>query len=307
MAGQMQQNRGAVPILKGVSVPLVTPFHEDGQINFDALNELVGRLIRAGIHGLMVAGTTGEGPALSMEERCQLAEAVIRQVHGEIPVVVQVGAVTTRDTIQMAKHAVTRGADAISIVCPFFFGHSEDALIDHFCRVAASVPDQFPVYLYNIPQRTGNSISPRVSAAVADRCPNVVGEKDSSGDLGLIIGKLEARKPYDLISGADMLILSSLVLGAKSAIVATANLFPELFIALFQAYWKGDLHEAEGIQSRLNKAIRVSTTEIAMMKGILSATGIAVGVPRPPKAQANQQVVEKSVRDLRSMGLLKAE
>lgn len=294
----------AQTVLSGVSVPLITPFTENGQVNYAVARQLVDRLIAAGVSGLMVAGTTGEGPLLSTAERMSLAETVIMQSSGRVPVAVHAGAITTTEAIQLARHAVAAGADTVSIVCPYFFGLSEAAMIEHFCKVADSVPPDFPVYLYNIPQRTGNNISAAVSAAVAKRCPNVVGEKDSSGDLHLLAAKLATRQPYDLITGADMLVLSSLALGARAAIVASANVIPELYVALFAAYGHGDLAASQEAQSRINRAVALLRNDIAVFKSVITAQGIPVGPVRLPLPAVDQAIVQASLEALRAENLL---
>jgi dihydrodipicolinate synthase/N-acetylneuraminate lyase len=294
----------AQPVLSGVSVPLITPFSENGQVNYAAARLLVDRLIAAGVNGLMVAGTTGEGPLLSTAERMSLAETVIMQAAGRVPVAVHAGAITTAEAIQLARHAVAAGADTVSIVCPFFFGLSDAAMIEHFCKVADSVPPEFPVYLYNIPQRTGNNVSAAVSAAVAKRCPNVIGEKDSSGDLHLLAAKLATRQPYDLITGADMLVLSSLALSARAAIVASANVIPELYVALFAAYGRADLAAAQQAQARINRAVALLGNDIAVFKAVVTAQGIPVGSVRSPLPAADPAIVQSSLEALRAENLL---
>ena len=296
----------ANPVLKGVSVPIVTPFTQDGQVDHSAARRLVEHLIQAGVHGLMTAGTTGEGPLLSAEERMALAETVIEQAAGRVPVAVHVGAITTAETIRMARHAVAVHANTISAVCPYFFGLPEAAQINHYCQVAKAVPADFPVYLYNIPHRTMNNISATVSAGVANRCSNVVGEKDSSGDLKLLAEKLNTRRPYDLISGADQLVLSSLIMGAHAAIVMSANVVPGLWAALFTAYWAGDWPTAQQVQSRLSRAVTYLRGDIALIKAVCAAQGIPVGSVRSPLPAASPDSVATCLAQFKSEGFLDA-
>src|SRR5438445_2400750 len=157
--------------LRGVYVPLLTPFQPDGELDPPALERLVDYVLAAGVHGLFVGGTTGEFPLLSTAERQQVAEVVVARAADRVPVVVHAGAPSTREPIQLARHAQDIGASAVAVVAPYFFPLSDEALVAHYVAVAAAVP-RLPVLLYNIPQRTGNELLPCVAAEIVRRCPN---------------------------------------------------------------------------------------------------------------------------------------
>jgi 4-hydroxy-tetrahydrodipicolinate synthase len=298
----MAQNR-----LSGVIVPLVTPFDSQLNINESVLRALVDRQIAAGVDALMVAGTTGEAPLLSLEERKRLAEVVVEQASGRVPVVAQVGTAATRESAVLAQHAHSCGAAAISVVCPYFFGIPDQALVEHFCQIAAAVPPDFPVYLYNIPQHTGNAISAAVSEAVAGHCLNVVGEKDSSGDLNLLAAKRQVRGgQFDLLIGSDALVLSALVLGACGAVAGNANVFPELFVNLFRAYRASNMSEAEQAQRQIYNSTSSFKANIALFKAALQAQGLDAGSVRPPLPPANDASKQACLDQLRDAGLLQA-
>lgn len=291
--------------LRGVIVALITPFHEDGSVNLAALEQLVDFLLGAGVHGLFVNGTTGEGPLLTPDERRTVAETVVRRARGRVPVIVQAGTPVTAETIAQVHHARACGADAAALLCPYYYRLDNDALIEHFCTVADSVPD-YPLYLYNIPQRTGNTISPEVTAAVAERCPNVVGEKDSSGDLSGIIAKQRTRGgDFEVLIGSDGLVLSSLVAGVQAAVSGNANVFPDLFVALFQAYWDGDLVAARAVQEKIHivRAALRDGADLSLIKGMLAHRGIPAGPVRPPLRTASPQVTAESHARLLAGGI----
>ncbi|CAG0947674.1 partial 4-hydroxy-tetrahydrodipicolinate synthase, partial [Anaerolineae bacterium] len=172
--------------VRGVIVPLVTPFKEDGTVNEKALQRLIEFLIRSGVHGVMPGGTTGEFALLTVEERQKLLEATLNTVNDRVLVLAQTGAVSTETTIALTRHAKAVGVVAATIITPYFVRLSEAALVEHYARVAQAVPD-FPLFLYNIPQMTGNNITPEVVAALVPRCPNIIGMKESSGNLGQLI------------------------------------------------------------------------------------------------------------------------
>jgi dihydrodipicolinate synthase/N-acetylneuraminate lyase len=293
--------------LSGVIVPLLTPFGANSEINQQVLYRLVDRLILAGVNGLMVAGTTGEGALLTQTERMSLTEWVIERSAGRVPVIVQAGAITTQESIKLAQHAVQSGATAISIISPYFFRYSEEALQDHFCEIAQAVPDSFPVYLYNIPQFTFNAITPAVSAAVAERCPNVVGEKDSSGDLnGLVLKRTIRGGDFDLLIGTDALVLPALVLGACGAVAGNANIFPELFIQLFNAHYQANLTAAEHWQRQIHISTSAFQADRSLFKAALRYQGLDMGSVRPPQKPASPEAERRCLQKLIDAGLLQA-
>jgi dihydrodipicolinate synthase/N-acetylneuraminate lyase len=294
--------------LQGVIVPLVTPFDEQFEMNESVLRQLIERLVVAGVDGVMVAGTTGEGPLLSMEERMRQAEIAVEQVNERCAVISQVGTIATMESVLLAQHAVACGVQAIAIVAPYYFRLSDEAMRDHFCKIIGAIPGDFPAYLYYIPQCTGNSISPAVSEQVAQRYPNLVGEKESSGDLNLLATKLATRGgKFDLFIGSDALILSALVLGAQGMVAGNANLFPELFAQLYKAYRDGSLTDAEAAQRRIQISIRACKADRSLFKAVLRYQGLAVGDVRLPQAQASPEAISTCMEILVQAGLLPGE
>lgn len=147
--------------VKGVIVPLLTPFDDRGELDCPTLVHLVDFLIERGVHGLFPGGTTGEGPLLSTEERLTLAETVVRAANGRLPVIIHTGAITTREAIELTRHAHDCGAAAAALITPYYFRFSAEALFQHFASVCEAVPD-YPIYLYNNPAVTNNVIDSTV-------------------------------------------------------------------------------------------------------------------------------------------------
>ena len=156
--------------IKGVIVPLLTPFDERGALDTAAVARLVDFLIARGVHGLFPGGTTGEGPLLSTDERRALAEAVVRAADGRVPVIIHTGAITTHEAVTLTRHAQECGADAAALITPFYFHYSDDALFRHFATVCEAAPD-FPIYLYNNPGVTGHVIDADLVARLVRRIP----------------------------------------------------------------------------------------------------------------------------------------
>lgn len=291
--------------IRGVITALVAPFDDQGTVDETALQSLVEYQIRAGVHGLNPCGTTGEHALLTPEERQRVAEIVVCAAKKRVPVFAQTGAASTELTIALTRHAQTIGADAATIVTPYYYHPGDDGMIEHYVRVAQSVPD-FPIYLYNIPQMTGNNLSPATVAAIVARCPNVVGMKDSSGNLQQVLESVPLRGGrFNIAMGSDGLVLSALAAGIQASVSGNANVFPELFVELFQAFWRGDWSAAQSAQARIQHVRRIlkDGSDLSLFKAILARRGLPVGGVRAPLVNAASHVVDACLRALDSAGL----
>lgn len=291
--------------VRGVITALVTPFDAQGRINEQALERLVEFQIRAGVHGLSPCGTTGEVALLSFEERQRVAEIVVRATTGRVPVLVQTGAASTDATIALTRHAQKIGASAATVVTPWYYRYSDDALIQHYLRVAESVPD-FPIYLYNIPQLTGNHLTPTIVHQIAARCPNVVGLKDSCGVLASIIDSADARGgKFNVAIGSDGLLLSAAVAGIGAAISGNANAVPELFVEFYRALWSGDWTSAQALQARIQHVRRILKDggDLSLFKAVVSHRGIPCGGVRAPLLTAPPETMAATMRALLEQGI----
>ncbi len=291
-------------VLRGVFVPLVTPFQPNDDVDEPALQRLVDFLLDAGIHGLFVGGTTGEFPLLSTRERHRVAEIVFERAAGRVPVVVQAGAPSTRETIEHVRHAHQIGVAAAAVVTPYFFPLDDDALIAHYVTVAEAVP-YLPILLYNIPQRTGNALSPRVAGEIVRRCANVVGIKDSSGNLSQTIEYGGLRRGFQVAQGADGLIVAGLAMGVQATVSGNANVFPELAVAVFDAWWRGDQTAARTAQRQLDGARRPlrDGLDLSLFKRVLAHRGVNVGDVRAPLRRASVTEVDAAVAAIEAAGV----
>ncbi len=291
--------------IRGAITALVTPFDGNGKVDTAALERLVEFQIRAGVHGLNPCGTTGEHALLALDERQRVAEVVVRAARKRVPVFIQTGASSTEATIALTRHAEKIGADAATVVTPFYYRYDDAALIQHYQRVAESVPE-FPVFLYNIPQLTGNNLTPAIVAAIAERCPNVLGMKDSSGNLQQVIDSAATRGGrFGIAVGSDGLVLSALVAGIPASVTGNANATPELFVELFAAYWRGDLAAAQAAQAKIQHVRRILKDggDLSLFKSILAYRGLPVGGVRPPMQNAPKEVVEACINALTERGI----
>ena len=293
--------------IRGVIPPLLTPFTDHGaQVDEGALRAEVRWLLDRGVHGLMTCGTTGEGVLLSPAERMRVLEVVLDAAGHRVPIIAHVGTAATGETVELARHARASGADAISVVTPYYFHLSDSALIAHYCRVAEAVPD-VALFLYNIPQNTGNDLSRAVVEAIVARCPNVVGIKDSSGRLSRIKEFVQVREgTFQVVCGSDRLLLRALQAGACASVSGDANVFPEVVTGLFEAYWRGDLEGARRQQELLDaiRSLLSGGDSLALMKRGQQLRGLRGGAVRPPLLEPSEEVVAQLERNLRTLRLL---
>ncbi|NLE99672.1 MAG: dihydrodipicolinate synthase family protein [Anaerolineales bacterium] len=293
--------------LRGVIPPIVTPLMPgSAHIDVDALQAHVSWLSDKGVHALMPCGTTGEGPLLTIQERMEVVRRVLEVASGRTPVIAHVGAITTRESIQLAEAATAVGVDALSVVSPYYFRISDDALVAHFCAVAKAVPE-VPVFLYNLPQCVGNAITPRMVEETISHAPNVVGLKDSAGDLKLLRDFISLGLPgLQVACGSDVLVFEALKLGASASVSGNANAFPEVVVELFRCYWAGDLIGAARQQALLDvvrNALR-NGQSIALIKRAVEMRGLRCGPVRPPLPEVTAEEVETARVALSVAGLL---
>ena len=239
--------------LYGTVVPIITPFTDDDKIDVESLENLTEYIIEGGLQCLYPCGTTGEMLLLNLDERKLVLETVLNQAEGRIPVFAQVGAMTLRDTVELAKHAVSAGADGIGVVTPSYFKLSDDGLVDYYTAVAASVPEDFPVYLYAIPQNAVNDISLSVAERIAASCKNVIGIKYSWPDITRIQEFMTINQGgFSVLVGPDHLFHAVCAIGGDGAVSGNAMILREHYEALWRAIQQGDNKVSAKIQRRTN-------------------------------------------------------
>ncbi|KYZ76660.1 dihydrodipicolinate synthase family protein [Anaerosporomusa subterranea] len=299
--------------LYGLTTAMITPFSKDGTVDLDKMKNLTNFLIEKGTHCLYPLGTTGEGFRLSVEERKQVAQTVVETANHRVRVYIHVGAVNQEDTIELAKHAHSIGAEGIGCVTPFFLGVNDREMEEYFVKVASSVPDDFPVYLYNIPQCAANDLKVEVVQKIANRCPNVVGVKYSYADLFRTSEYLTINQgTASVVSGVDRLFLAALAMGCHGTVSGVACVYPEPFVAIYDAFKVGDLEKARQLQTLTNKYILTlkSGCNMSYFKEGLKLRGIDVGYMKAPQLDLTDEEINELKRQLteidreaRAMGL----
>jgi 4-hydroxy-tetrahydrodipicolinate synthase len=225
----------------GSGVALVTPFHKDGSIDFDALKKLVQLQIDGGTDFLVVQGTTGESPTLSQEEKMQVLQTVIDVNQGKLKIVYGVGGNNTLAVGETLKK-VPAGVDGILSVSPYYNKPIQKGIIEHYKYIASCT--DLPIILYNVPGRTGSNVLPETTITLAE-IPNIVAMKEASGSMEQIMEIIRLRKPdFGVLSGDDAITMPLIAAGADGVISVVANAFPEKFSKMVHASMEGDLDTA---------------------------------------------------------------
>ena len=232
-------------LFRGSATALITPF-ADGKIDFDCFASLVDINIRGGADALVVAGTTGEASTLSPEEQKALCACAVQVADGRVPVIGGAGSSDTAHACHLARMISRTGCDGLLCVTPYYNKATPHGMELHFGHIAEA--SEKPIILYNVPARTGCSLSPEVCRTLSAH-PNVCGIKEASGDLGLAARIIAAcGDALPLYSGCDNLTLPLLSLGAQGVISVVGNIIPSIMHAICQAYFKGDTQAAARAQ-----------------------------------------------------------
>lgn len=271
--------------LSGILGPVVSTFHAtSGELDLAAFEANARAHMAAGLHGLVVAGSTGEAVLLDEAERIFLIETARRAMPRDRLLIAGTGAEATRTTVRRCREAAEAGADAVLVVSPHYYtaAMTADALLGHFRRVADESP--VPVILYNIPKYVGFTISPSIVTELATH-GNIVGIKDSSGDRDLISVYVNAQgRNFSVLTGSGSLLQASLDAGARGAILAVALFAPALSLAVYDAMSAGDDRAAAAAQARLEPLAAgiVGALGVAGVKAALDAVGLQGGPVRSP-------------------------
>lgn len=292
---------------KGIIPAVITPITKAGAFNEKALRQLINYLITGGVHGLFVAGTTGEFYGLAPEDRKALFRVAVDETNGRVPVYAGTNAITTRESVRLTQLAEQCQVDAVSILTPMFLAPSQDQLYAHYKTIAQNTA--LPVILYNNPSKTGVNLAAATVAKLA-QIDNIVGIKDSSGDLTLTaeyIRLTQARASFSVLMGRDTLIYGALCYGATGAIAACANVAPRLCADIYDKFSAGDLKGALKAQFNLAPLRLAFTlgTFPAVIKEALVMLGIEAGPCLEPAGPLTAAEREKLRQVLAGLGLLK--
>lgn len=280
-------------MFEGIITPIVTPVNRDENqsINFEALKDLIEHLISHGVKGIFLLGSNGEFHVIDEEEKIELARQTIKIVNHRVPVFVGTGCCSTRETIRLSKKMEELGADALSVITPYFLKPSDDDLYVHYKAVADSV--NIPIILYNIPKATGCPLSPELVDKLAD-IDNIKAIKDSSGELDRLeaYAKIAKEKDFELLVGSDSKITYAYNLGATAAVAGTSNVIVDTLVGLDRALRLGDEEQAIQLQKDidvLRGVLKLGTVPSVIKRSCELANIAKVGSARLPVQELSQE------------------
>jgi 4-hydroxy-tetrahydrodipicolinate synthase len=293
---------------EGILPALVTPFTDDGKtVDEERLRGLVNHCIELGVHGVVPCGTTGEFVNLTTEEKKRVIKTVIDEVNGRVKVIAGTGASGTDEAVEMTKYAKDVGADAALVVTPFYLKPADRGIYEHYFTITSEV--DLPVILYNIPQCTGLPLPWQMVEDLA-QIPNIVGVKDSSGQLSFILAVLEkVRDKINVLCGHDEVVIAALAAGCSGAILASANVIPDVWVQIYNHVKNGELQKARELQYKVQKIARIIVGSGAVgTKEALNMMKIKVGPVRKPLSVGGELTYESKEElrlDLEKIGKIK--
>jgi 4-hydroxy-tetrahydrodipicolinate synthase len=286
---------------RGSIVALVTPMHEDGSVDYDALRRLVDWHVEQGTDCIGVVGTTGESPTVDVEEHCEIIRVAVEQSAGRVPVMAGCGGNSTREAIALAEYARKVGADSQLQVVPYYNKPGQEGLYRHFRAIAEATGD-LPIVLYNVPGRSAADMRHETVMRLA-QVPGIGAIKEATGDIERAQWLVRERPAGFLVySGDDATAVALMLCGGDGNVSVTANVAPRLMRELCAAALAGDVARAMEIQLRLlplHRQLFVEANPIPVKWALsrLGRCGGALRLPMTPLAEANQAVVEAALRE----------
>ena len=284
----------------GSIVALVTPMHEDGSIDYDALRKLIDWHIAEGTDCIGVVGTTGESPTVTVEEHCEIIRVAVEHAKGRVPIMAGAGGNSTAEAIELSRFAKKVGADCTLSVVPYYNKPSQEGIYQHFRAIAEAV--DIPMVLYNVPGRTVADMQPETVLRLA-QVPGIVGIKEATGDIERACWLIkQAPKGFAVYSGDDSTAIALMLLGGHGNVSVTANVAPRAMRDLCRAAIAGQARDAAAIHLKLlalHKTLFIepspAPTKWAMAR--LGLCGAALRLPITPLTAAGQVQVERALQE----------
>lgn len=288
-----------------------TPFHPDRTVNLEAIESYAQWLIKLGVQGVFVCGTTGEGALLTVQERKSIAERWVQVASGQLRIIVHVGHLCLADCRELSTHAQTIGADGTSCLAPFFFKPADHLGLVDWCQQVASAAPDLPFYYYHIPSMTGFPIQVYdFLTAASDRIPNLAGVKFTHDDL-IDLKKCvqHSSGKYEIFFGRDEQLLSAIQLGVQAAVGSTYNYAAPLYLELNRAFHAGDLAQAQQLQALAFQMIDwlggYGGSPLACFKRFMKHVAVDCGPTRLPLVEPKEEAFEEVLRRVEDSPLKK--
>lgn len=294
--------------MKGVVVPILTVIDSEERIDEAGMRDQVEYVIRGGVSGILAFGSNGEFYVVEEDEMQRGLQIMVDQAAGRVPVYFGIGAISTKKCVRLAKMAAANGAAAVSVLQPMFLKPTEEELFRHFQTIAQAVPET-PVLLYNNPGRVGYTLSGNLVERLAHQVPNIVGMKDTSGDMTQTGEFIRRTRDvgFKVFGGKDTLLYASLCHGAVGGVCTAANFMPELITDVYNKFVAGDWKGSLEAQFKLNP-VRLSMDGASFpvaAKDMANLRGRKVGLPYTPNLPTPEGPVLQKIRtEMEKAGLL---
>ena len=290
-------------IFRGLGIALITPFTEDGAVDYESLSRLIDYQLDNGADFLCILATTGETPCLSLAERAQIKSAIVRQVDGRVPILMGCGGNNTAAVVEELKNGDFSGIDGVLSVCPYYNKPSQEGLYQHFKAIAAAT--ELPVVLYNVPGRTGINLKPETTCRLAKDCKNIVAIKEASGSLEQV-DEIIKYKPndFEVISGDDALTFPMIACGAVGVISVIGNALPKEFSRMIRLEFNGEFEAAQKIHHKFTDLYSLLFVDgnPAGVKALLTEMGFIknqLRLPLVPTRVTTLQKISSIIKELK--------
>ena len=290
-------------IFRGLGIALITPFTEEGAVDYESLSRLIDYQLDNGADFFCILATTGETPCLTLAEKAQIKSAIVRQVAGRVPILMGCGGNNTAAVVEELKNGDFSGIDGVLSVCPYYNKPSQEGLYQHFKAIAAAT--QLPVVLYNVPGRTGVNLQAATTVRLARDCQNIVAIKEASGNLEQV-DEIIKYKPndFEVISGDDALTFPMIACGAVGVISVIGNALPKEFSRMIRLQMRGEYDPARTIHHRFTDLFSLLFVDgnPAGVKAMLSEMGFIQNVlrlPLVPMRINNMQRMSEILKELK--------
>ena len=290
-------------IFRGLGIALITPFTEDGAVDYESLSRLIDYQLDNGADFFCILATTGETPCLSLAERAQIKSAIVRQVDGRVPILMGCGGNNTAAVVEELKNGDFSGIDGVLSVCPYYNKPSQEGLYQHFKAIAAAT--ELPVVLYNVPGRTGINLKPETTCRLARDCKNIVAIKEASGSLEQV-DEIIKYKPndFEVISGDDALTFPMIACGAVGVISVIGNALPKEFSRMIRLEFNGEFEAAQKIHHKFTDLYSLLFVDgnPAGVKALLTEMGFIknqLRLPLVPTRVTTLQKISSIIKELK--------